>query len=201
MENNTSIETLIENSFKELLKIGKEKVIQQDAESRLIFPKCRDGKKRISEQELRFLLVRELEKQKEFFYSVETPTEDEYVFSGSGKKPLSARIDLCIHDSEGKRICLIELKHENVDVRNDILKLLCDSETEQNYFIQLVNNSDSGTIPSIEKKYEDALTFIHKDKIKSCIKIFLFVVSKKSLYKCEINKNGELGKLKSVSNF
>jgi hypothetical protein len=143
-------------------------------------------------------LVWELENQKEFYYSVETPTEDKYVFSGSGENPASARIDLCLHDLNGKRTNLIELKHENVDVRTDFLKLLCDSETEQNYFIQFVDSIVGRTIPSIEEKYKKAVDFIPKDKIKSCIKIFLFVIKTESLYKCEVSKDGIVGKLNKV---
>ncbi|MDR2580528.1 MAG: hypothetical protein LBC85_05990 [Fibromonadaceae bacterium] len=198
MPNNVTIETLIENSLKELSRIGKEDEIQQNAESQLIFPKYRNGKKRISEQELRFLLIRELEKQKEFYYSVETPTKEEYVFSGSIENSLSARIDLCLHNPKGKRVNLIELKYDNVDVRNDFLKLLCDCETEQNYFVQFVGNADNRTIPSIENKYEEALKYIldEKIKIKSGVKIFLFVVKTESLYRYEISKSGTLNKVK-----
>jgi len=195
MANNAAIEMLIKNSFKELLKIGEENAIKQNAESRLIFPKKRDGEKRISEQELRFLLARELEKQKDFYYSVEAPTEDMYIFSG--KKLISARLDLCLYDLNGNRTNLIELKYDNVEVENDFLKLLCDSETEQNYFVQIVDNMDSGTIESIEKKYQEALAEISRSgrEIKSSVKIFLFVIGKQSLYKCEINKDGKIGKL------
>jgi len=193
MANNTAIEEIIKNSFKELLKIGEENAIRQDAESQLIFPRKRDGEKRVSEQELRFLLARELENQKEFYYSVETPTEDEFSFKGSS--PLSARIDLCLHNSKGNRVSLIELKHENVDVRNDFLKLLCDSATVQNYFVQFVDNMDSGTLKSIEKKYQEALDYIPAAKIKSGVKIFLFVIGKQSLYRYEIDKSGKFEKL------
>jgi hypothetical protein len=192
MANNIAIETLIEKSLGELSNIGEENNIRQGAGSRLIFPKIRKGERRISEQELRFLLARELEKQKEFYYSVETPTEDEYAFTGENL--LSARIDLCLHDLKGKRICLIELKYGNVDVTNDFLKLLCDSETEQNYFVQIVDNTDSGTVKSIEKKHKEALAFIPVAKIKSGVKIFLFVIREKALYECEISKDGILGK-------
>ena len=197
MANIATIETLIEGSLEELSKIGEENNIRQNAESRLIFPKKRKGEKRISEQELRFLLARELEKQKEFYYSMETPTEDKYSFKG--KKALSARIDLCLHNSKGKRISLIELKHENVDVKNDFLKLLCDSETEQNYFVQFVYNADKNTIPNTESKYKEALDFIFRKKkeIKSCVKIFLFVIKKEKLHKYEVSKDGILNKVGS----
>jgi len=193
MTNNEAIEKLIENSFKELLKIGEENAIKQNAESRLIFPKKRDGEKRVSEQELRFLLARELEKQKDFYYSVEVPTEDEFSFTGD--YPLSARTDLCLYNSKGKKISLIELKYKNVNVKNDFLKLLCDSETEQNYFVQIVDNTNRGTIEKIEKKYQDALTYIPSTKIKSSVKIILFVISKQLSRKYKINKTGELSKL------
>jgi len=197
MTDNLDIEALIKNSFKELLKIGEENAIKQNAESRLIFPKKRDGEKRISEQELRFLLARELEKQDKFYYSVEAPTEDIYVFSG--KKLISARLDLCLYDLNGKRTNLIELKYDNVEVENDFLKLLCDSETKQNYFVHIVDNTDRETIPSIEEKYKKAVNHsISKRKIKSCIKIFLFVINTRSLYECKISNDGKIGELSKL---
>jgi len=195
MENNKSIEKLIENSLKELSRIGDENAIQQDAESRLLFPKYRNGDKRVSEQELRFLLARELENQKKYYYSVETPTEDKYSFEGDSS--LSARIDLSLHDSNGKRLNLIEFKYKNVDVKNDFLKLLCDLETDLNYFVQFVDNNNKDTIPSIENKYQEALASIHKNRkeIKSNVKIILFVISTRIFYKYEINKDGLLNKV------
>ena len=193
MANIATIEALIEKSLKELSKIGEENNIRQNAESRLIFPKKRKGEKRISEQELRFLLARELEKQKEFYYSMETPTEKEYAFTG--ENPLSARIDLCLHNSKGNRISLIELKYDNVEVRNDFEKLLCDSETKQNYFVQFIDNINKRTISSIESKYEQALAFIPSKEIKSSIKILLFILKTKTLHKYEVSKDGILNKV------
>ena len=60
------------------------------SQSRIIFPKYseqyRDSETRISEQELRFIFVEQFNKyceanQWNAYYSVETPTEEKYVFS------------------------------------------------------------------------------------------------------------------------
>ncbi|MCL1968447.1 MAG: hypothetical protein FWF65_02610 [Bacteroidetes bacterium] len=77
------VEKLIEKSLQELQKIGWENEIKTQ-DSKLIFPKYCVGNQehvdtpRISEQEARFLFVRELEKQDNFYYSVETPTKKPY---------------------------------------------------------------------------------------------------------------------------
>jgi hypothetical protein len=202
MANNKAIEMLIEKSLGELSNIGEEGNIKENAESRLIFPKKRKGEKRISEQELRFLLARELEKQKEFYYSVEAPTQKKYVFTGENENSRSGSIDLCLHNSEGERINLIELKHKGriSEIGKDLEKLLFDLETEWNYFIHL-DSSDSKKITDIEAEYKSALKEALEnssesrqgEKIIASVKIFLFVIREKALYECEINKDGILG--------
>lgn len=61
-----------------------------ESQSRIIFPKYsgryRNGETRISEQELRFIFVEQFNKycstkKWNAYYSVETPTEEKYVFS------------------------------------------------------------------------------------------------------------------------
>lgn len=102
--------------------------------SRIIFPKYsvryRNGETRISEQELRFIFVEQFNKYCKnnswnAYYSVETPTEEKYIFSkkgdkncpykvdGEGNGGQSAMIDLCIHDDKFERIALIEFKALN----------------------------------------------------------------------------------------
>jgi hypothetical protein len=103
----------------------------------LIFPlKKSDDSNRISEQELRFVFVEQLneeikgistdgKKSKEWdvYYSVETPTYYNYSFGDKPKDIIcykakkegrSGNIDLTIHDNKGKRIALIEFKFDNV---------------------------------------------------------------------------------------
>src|SRR5574344_175220 len=97
----SSIESLI---FKSLQNLFELKCISDtsDANGKLVFPIKRDKTKRISEQEARFLLVKQLEKQEQtkFQYSVESPTTKSYCFTGKGER--SGNIDLCIYD-KGER--------------------------------------------------------------------------------------------------
>lgn len=138
--------------------------------SRILFPKYSEKRKtsekdrikdRISEQELRFIFVEQLnkyavEENMDLYYSVETPTDESYVFdednggpkvvSKSNKtdggenenninKGVSARIDLVIMAKEAdgtfKRVALIEFKAHNPDVndyKKDICKLINEEE-------------------------------------------------------------------------
>jgi hypothetical protein len=205
MANNIAIETLIGRSLEDFLNIGEENNIQKNAESWLIFPKYyhgnNEGQKRMSEQELRFLLVRKLEEAK-IFYSVEAPTKKKYVFTGENENSRSGLIDLCLYDSEGKRTTLIELKHKGgiSEISKDLEKLLFDLETEWNYFIHL-DSSKSKKITDIEAEYKSALKEALEnssesrqgEKIIASVKIFLFVIREETLYECEINKDGILG--------
>jgi len=205
-------EELIEDSLLELSRIGEEEGATGNVASRLVFPKYRDrengekGGRRISEQELRFLLVRKLEEAKMCHYSVETPTRDKYCFSG--EKFLSARIDLCLHRHPNlKRTNLVELKYGNKygsgDIMHDFAKLLCDDDTTgTNYFVQFVERADGDTISNIEGKYRGALGEVlkfasdHKRKIKFGVKIILFAMetdkATENFHRYEIGKNGIL---------
>ena len=72
------------------------------SQSRIIFPKYseqyRDSETRISEQELRFIFVEQFNKyceanQWNAYYSVETPTEEKYVFSKEHIKVVPYKAD------------------------------------------------------------------------------------------------------------
>jgi hypothetical protein len=71
---------------------------------------------RVSEQEARFLFIRELEKQQHsFYYSVETPTEQAYCFSGNDggvypgidEKGQFARFDVCLYEFNGNQVSVL----------------------------------------------------------------------------------------------
>lgn len=192
MDYKSIIDEILENTFKVIKGVYKyqresrpEVVQSSQIGSRIIFPKYsnedgRSGNKedRISEQELRFIFVEQLNDYvskhniSNIYYSVETPTEKKYVFSKDevpklamedDKKGVSARTDLVIYkkDEDGfKKVALIEFKALNPSKRNyekDFCKLNNEGEGEGilKYFIQIVKNYDGGTIKSI------------KDKIKS----------------------------------
>lgn len=138
-------------------------------ESHIIFPKYSNkyrkvkGTLRISEQELRFIFVEQLNKYAnenniDLYYSVETPTEEPYNFTEDTPKlseeGVSARTDLSIYDNQLKRICLIEFKALNPvekSYEKDILKLIRES-ADLKYFIQIIKNYNNRTKESLNNK-------------------------------------------------
>ncbi|WP_277235067.1 hypothetical protein [Phocaeicola salanitronis] len=181
MEHKEHIEAIIKRTFeiiKEVYDYQQEKFegpkISSDKLSRIIFPQKRqednDNKQtitRVSEQELKLIFIEQLnleicEGNWDVYYSVETPTEKKYRFTGE-KPPKqddsgrSANFDLVIHDNKFKRIALIEFKANNPkssDYLKDFVKL-----NEENYegkvlryFIEIVKNADSGTSNNLQEK-------------------------------------------------
>ena len=170
------IETIINNTFEaidELYRNNKENDEGKfdNKKSRLVFPKYRDKEKiRVSEQELRFLFVEEFikyindfNKNKKntplnLFYSIETPTEEKYLFKETPKKHIphdeeggqSAQFDLVIFDESKKRVCLIEFKNNSNDAEEhekDFLKLSVEgNEDTLCYFISIAESSNGGTL-------------------------------------------------------
>ena len=137
--------------------------------SRIIFPQKRKKDTRVSEQELRFMFVEQLNdyisKHKEWsvYYSIETPSKDTYCFKEkipTRKKEedggRSANFDLVIHNDKGERIALIEFKANNPrikDYHKDFVKLSNENETgELRFFIHLLENTDVDTFSSIHGK-------------------------------------------------
>ena len=163
---------VIQNVYDKQREVGGEK--NNSPESRIIFPKKRGDKIRISEQELRFIFVEQLNKyirdnKWNVFYSVETPTLGRYSFKG--KEPIvdeingqSASFDLVIHDNDYKRIALIEFKANNSDEyehKKDFLKLSYpEKEGKENdvFFIEIVDGATSETFRSLSNKASS-----HKD--------------------------------------
>lgn len=176
----TSTFAIIQNVYDKQKEVdGKP---NEDSKSRIIFPKKRDMTIRVSEQELRFIFVEQLniwiKKGWDVYYSVETPTKDCYVFTDKGNNnvpriaekdkegnPLegqSASFDLVIHDVNYKRIALIEFKANNAsenDHKKDFCKL--NNEIERNekedveaetFFIEILTGSNKQTYSSIAKK-------------------------------------------------
>ena len=194
------VEKMIESAFKELLQldcIGQP--FKSENKSKLVFPMRREGKgARVSEQEMRFLFVKQLEKQNQYVYAVEVPTAKKYKFAGDGAPKIdeedgqSGNIDVGIYDkSTSTFACLIEFKALNPEqdsYSKDFLKLLCDEKGLTNYFVQVIKNSDSGTILNIEEKYRIAISYA-KEPI-SYVKIFLCDIGKQSIIIYEVvNQN------------
>ena len=155
-------------------QIGKS-INHKKGESRLVFP-CYNNKKReirISEQELRFIFVETFneycdEKELDWFYSVETPTEDKYKFTEKGHnldKPKreegqSANFDLTISNDKGELLALIEFKAKNTkpfSYAKDLCKLWNPKEGNSNvlrYFINVLDKADKDTSDNIQAKLD-----------------------------------------------
>jgi hypothetical protein len=196
-----------------LLKMDSERAGGSSKE-KFIFPKKNGGDDRISEQELRFLFVEEFVKlsSKDFFYSVETPTEKKYKFGDTyadirtDDTGRSASIDMSVfkRDSNNKynRILNIEFKNENVpsfNIGKDILKLI--HEEQEGVLIHLLKNTDSGTLCNssynslgvFDKYYESFSKFRKKwsDNNKS-IQLIIISLEEKTLIHREIKKGENL---------
>lgn len=172
MKDSDHIEAVIKRTFETLQNVydSQQEIFNGpklvDAGSRLLFPRKRKEITRISEQELRFVFVEQLNKEIQtgwdVYYSVETPTVGGYVdFSTESpkrddKKGRSGCIDMVIHDSTGKRICMIEFKANNPkpsDYAKDFCKLNNEG-IDYGYFLQIVENYESDTKSNIENKIE-----------------------------------------------
>jgi len=136
--------------------------------SRIVFPRKRKESIRISEQELRFVFVEQLNKKIEkgwdVFYAVETPTKDSYSGFSKGQDPRqdengrSGEFDLVIFNNHMNRIALIEFKANNAssqDHKKDFIKLNNPKEGGKEvlrYLIEIVNAYDNGTLSRLHAK-------------------------------------------------
>ena len=115
---------------------------------RLIFPELRGGNIRISEQEARLLWCTMLQ-DTSYYYSVEAPTTETYVQTGT--KPQGARTDVALYrscETGLKRVANIEFKAHNAtqgQIRKDLEKLLRE-EITGNWFKEKYPLIKPGTI-------------------------------------------------------
>ncbi len=130
---------------------------------RLLFPRYRgkkEGEKgdlRVSEQGARFAFVEALCTAGQFRYSVETPTDKTYQFTGETKE-ISAQTDLTVYDLQTRcRRCNVEFKaggwstkggesnKSNVfPIHKDVLKLM--REPVWGLWFHLLESTDNSTI-------------------------------------------------------
>jgi hypothetical protein len=194
MEN---LEKLIILALKEFVDLEYVENISQDNnyKHKIVFPKYRNGERRVSEQEIKQLFIKRIENDDSFLYSVETPTDRLYGFSGEGER--SANFDLCLYDKSGKRKHLIEFKAHNAEYRNiykDFKKLLYDVADGENglsnYFIHVLENTNKRTIENIKNKYDKALKNL-KEPPKKLPDLTIFLCSfdnKKYINKYRLDK-------------
>jgi|LDZU01.1.fsa_nt_gi hypothetical protein len=152
---------------------------------RLIFPQKRkkndddESVKRISEQEARILFCNILNNLN-YFYSIETPTFKTYQQTGS--TDLSALSDLSIYkyvDGTFGKQANIELKAHNPNVDNinkDIEKLI--KEGIDGNWVHILKNINSGTLPSVFKKFITSIKNNYKKNDKISILFCICILEK-----------------------
>ena len=135
-----SIEKLIEKSFNDLIKA----ITTDGTSSQLIFPCYRDGNERRTEQELRQIFLRNVEEDKTYFYSIETPTKYGYRFKDSKNLEVdkshkkgehqAARFDVSLYNNKYELLNHIEFKYGNpkkkTPICKDFLKLAIENKIE-----------------------------------------------------------------------
>ena len=215
MELQKDIETIIDNTFKELNEISR-----NNGKSRLIFPNYNKGNIRISEQAFRFLFIEHLKPFLEahnFYYSIETHTHDCYKFSKNKQQIMpqrkhnctntetekyeSAAFDLVIHrhekDKNEERDALIEFKSKGTmhEYAKDICKLgnrYEGGDTTSRYFIIVVNNTGSNkgktTAQSIQERFSKKNDQIDFESFKNDAEINIVC------YSLELGKDKNQGK-------
>lgn len=174
---------IVDLSFKRLNEIYKaNKDRRTSSVSRLVFPHYRKSKAlRISEQELRFVFVEVFnqycdEKGLNLFYSIETPSNDAYNFSGVPRRSdsdsdHSAMFDLVVFDEDYNRRALIEFKANNAGYKShkkDLVKLSNRNEGPADvlrYFIEIIDNCDGGTINSLRMKLSEVDSDVQIEKL------------------------------------
>ena len=153
---------------------------------RLIFPKKRkknkkgEDIKRISEQEVRTLYCNILNNLN-YFYSIETPTDNAYI--QSGKTAVSALSDLSIYryiNNGFEKLANVELKAHNAAKKNiskDFEKII--KEKEHGNWFHILENIDKGTLPSVFDKFISSLKEHSNKSSKISILFCICVLEKK----------------------
>lgn len=154
----------------------------------LILPTKRDESTRISEQESKILLSQVFERRG-LYYSIETPTRETYIQSGT--TPLSARVDITVyaqHDPTSRNLN-IELKAGNPPMesfRKDLEKLI--REMVNGLWFHTLVSANERTWQGIFDKVQESFRLVDKHAISANHKLaFAFCVIKtKQLYAAEI---------------
>jgi len=191
MEN---VEGLIIASLKELLELRCITKVNSKTKSKLVYPLKRDGTRRISKQEAKLIFIKHIEQYGAYYYSVEAPTRKKYLSTGA--VPMLGSIDVCLYE-EGNRKHLVEflaLNPRQTSYSRDFEILFSDEDGLDNYFIQLLQKANGGTIMNVENKYTEAIECVREkyNLFHSRLKIFLCEIDEKRITMYEVDENGEL---------
>ena len=131
---------------------------------RSIFTKKRGSERIIREPELRFAYCDFLNKQKRIYFKIEAPTDEDYKFTGKGRR--KALTDLSLFEGNN-RVLNIEFKEGQAPQKQfdkDIEKLM--SENVDGLFFHLIHNKNKRTLKTLINKFNFALESYWKKEHK-----------------------------------
>ncbi len=196
---------LIKKTALKISSIGKE--IEKDFknDNQLVFPTqfqpSKEKEIRYSEQELRQCFIDSIKEDREFYYSVETPTEEKYSFTGS--KLISGNLDLCLYKLEKnqlKRKICIEFKSHQIKSSyfNDLYKTT--KEKGNNIYFHMLKSIDNGSLTKtnkgiglLNKLQEDVKKIVNKQEFNAESITFVilsldpYLLMYQTIYKNEIH--------------
>ena len=162
---------------------------------RLIFPVTRADIPRVSEQESKILLCQVLERSP-WFYSVETPTREKYMQSGT--RGLSARTDATVYSSRSAsdHLLNVELKAGVPPVENfrkDFEKLV--RETTDGLWFHTLAGRNSATLRTLTTRMTDAVRLVssHADVAAHSLTLAICVLEDRLLLTATLPLGADLG--------
>jgi hypothetical protein len=174
------IESICEKVARSVNRLSNEREISSLlTDSKIIHPinNSNNAKARISEQEVRYIFAKQIEKLEEnIYFSLETPTKNKYNFTGNKATSASTDLTMFLLNDAGwlDRQINVEFKAHNVEYKKykkDFEKLLV--EEYNGLFFQILESVNNGTLnvnstrKGILVKYNEAvneLKHIFKDE-------------------------------------
>ena len=187
-------------SLKELLELRSITEVDSNTKSKLIYPLKRDGTRRISKQEAKLIFIKHIEQYGDYRYSVEAPTRNEYLSTGS--IPMLGSIDVCLYENGNRKhlVDFLALNPRQSSYTKSFEKLFSDEEGLDNYFIQILQQTNKSTILNVDNKYTEAIECVREkyNAFDSRLKIFLCDIGDKKIWMYEIDGDGKLSDLEEV---
>ena len=194
------VEELIVASLKELLELRSITEVDSNTKSKLIYPLKRDGTRRISKQEAKLIFIKHIEQYGEYHYSVEAPTRNEYLSTGS--VPMLGSIDVCLYQNDNRKhlVEFLALNPRQSYYTKNFEKLFTDEEGLDNYFIQILQKTNKSTILNVENKYTEAIESVREkyEGFGSRLKIYLCDIGDKKISMYKIDEEGKLSEPEEV---
>ena len=188
---NPEYKTMISNNPLENIckKVGENLIQMYHSGSfnNLIFPLYRASKrKRVSEQEARFLFAYEIMKNGDFDFAVEVPTKLRYKGFSTHSPTVffndedgrSASIDMSIFKKNDNKKPFINIEFKKgqptqSSITKDLLKLLFEPH-KYGIFFHILEHSDSRTLTSLVKKFNSSFNNISSQKLNTQCPIIFF---------------------------